>query len=131
VSRVCIDTSAYSHFKRGDVEAVESISRARCVGVPAVVLGELRSGFLLGDIYERNERELAQFLRHPAVQVLDVDDEASRRHAEIVVSLRKAGTPVPTNVVWVAAVAVREGATVITYDSRFRLIHRVGCQVLR
>jgi tRNA(fMet)-specific endonuclease VapC len=131
VSRVCIDTSAYSHFKRGDLEAVESISRAHWVGMPAVVLGELRSGFLLGDNYEPNERELAQFLRHPVVEVLTVDDEASRRYAEIVVALRKAGTPVPTNDVWIAAVAVREGATVVTYDSHFELIHRVGCHVLK
>ena len=53
---------------------------------------------------------------HPSVEVLDVDDVAARIYAEIMVALRKAGTPLPTNDIWVAAVAVRDGAAVLTYD---------------
>jgi len=45
-------------------------------------------------------------------------------------ALRKAGTPLPTNDIWVAAVASRDGATVLTYDEHFRLIHRVGSTIL-
>ena len=98
--------------------------------VPAVVLGELRSGFLLGSRPDDNERELAEFLAHPVVRVLDVDDEAATLYAEIFANLRRAGTPLPTNDLWVAALAVREGATVLTYDEHFRKIARVGCRVL-
>ena len=130
MSRVCLDTSAYSHFRRGDASAVDSIGTARWIGVPTVVLGELRTGFLMGGQAARNEDELRRFLRHPLVEVLDVDDDAARIYAEIMVALRKAGTPVPTNDVWVAALAVREGAVVITYDEHFLLIHRVGSTIL-
>jgi tRNA(fMet)-specific endonuclease VapC len=130
VSRVCIDTSAYSHFRRGDPAVVEIIGMARWIGVPSVVLGELRTGFFLGNHAVRNEDELRKFLHHSSVEVLDVDDDASRIYAEIMVALRKAGTPLPTNDIWVAAVAVREGATVLTYDDHFRLIHRVGSTIL-
>jgi predicted nucleic acid-binding protein len=38
--------------------------------------------------------------------------------------------PLPTNDVWVASVAARDGATVVTFDDHFRLIHRVGSNVL-
>ena len=69
-------------------------------------------------------------LHHSSVEVLDVDDDAARIYAEIMVALRKAGTPLPTNDIWVASVAVREGATVLTYDEHFRLIHRVGSTLL-
>jgi tRNA(fMet)-specific endonuclease VapC len=131
LTRICVDTSAYSYFKRGDRAAVEALTTARSVGVPAVVLGELRTGFRLGVRPERNEAELRAFLAEPVVQVLDVDDDAATLYAEIVAELRGAGTPLSTNDVWIAAVALREAATIVTFDAHFRAIRRVGALVLR
>ncbi|MBN2494602.1 MAG: type II toxin-antitoxin system VapC family toxin [Deltaproteobacteria bacterium] len=128
--RICLDTSAYSHFKRGDGQAIEAIGSARLVCVPAIVLGELRSGFRTGRQAERNERELQEFLASSVVRVLDVDEECSHHYADIVAELQRAGTPVPTNDIWIAALATREGATVITYDSHFDCIRRVGSRIL-
>ena len=130
MTRICVDTSAYSHFKRGEAAASEIIDEAEWVGVPAVALGELRTGFALGRKVADNERELLAFLRNPVVEVLDVDDATSRIYAEIVVALRKAGTPLPTNDIWIAAVSAREGAAVVTCDAHFRSIQRVGSIVL-
>lgn len=131
MTRICLDTSAYSHFRRGCPEAVDAVTRARSVLVPTVVLGELRAGFLLGSRPDENDRALGEFLAHPVVRVLDVDDEAATVYAELYADLRRAGTPVPTNDLWIAALAVREGATVVTYDDHFRAMVRVGCLVLR
>lgn len=130
LKRVCVDTSAYSHFCRGDSGAVTLIRRARAVGVPAVVLGELRTGFRLGARADDNERELTRFLEQPVVSVLDVDEEAASHYADLMVALRRAGTPVPSNDVWIAAVALRDGATVLTYDGDFARIPRVGVHLL-
>lgn len=130
MSRICLDTSAYSRFCRGDASAVGIISEAKWLGIAAIALGELRTGFRLGSHASRNEEELRRFLSHPVVKVLDVDDEASRIYAEIMVALRHAGTPVPTNDIWIAAVAAREGATVVTYDEHFKLIPRIGSVIL-
>jgi predicted nucleic acid-binding protein len=131
VSRVCLDTSAYSHFKRGDKAAVEALTRATWIGVPVVVLGELRTGFLLGAHPDRNEAELARFLANPVVEVLEVDDEAARIYAEIVVAQRRVGKPVPTTDLWIAALAARVGAPVLTYDGDFAVIARVSARVLQ
>ena len=131
MSRVCLDTSAYSHFKRGHHPAIEALTRASWVGVPTVVLGELRTGFRLGDRRARNDVELSKFLANPVVEVLDVDDEAAEIYSEIFVALRQAGTPVPTNDVWIAALAAREGAPVLTYDQHFRSIARIGTRILK
>ena len=128
--RICLDTSAYSHFKRGDPQASKLITSARLVGVPSIVLGELRTGFLGGSDPERNENELQVFLDNPVVRVFDVDDESSHYYAELVTDLRRAGTPVPTNDIWIAALSIREGATVITYDQHFNLMQRSGSKVL-
>jgi tRNA(fMet)-specific endonuclease VapC len=98
--------------------------------MPAVVLGELRTGFLLGARPERNEAELARFLANPVVEVLNVDDEAARIYAEIVVAQRRAGKPVPTNDLWIAALAARAGVPVLTYDGDFAVIGRIAARVL-
>jgi tRNA(fMet)-specific endonuclease VapC len=106
------------------------LDQAELVGVPAVALGELRTGFLLGGRRRRNEAELDVFLGNPVVQVLPIDSETSRQYAEIVAELRKAGTPAPTNDIWIAATAARNGATVLTCDDHFERIGRVGSVVI-
>ena len=130
MSSFCLDTSAYSNFRRGNEELAALLDQAELVGVPTVALGELRTGFLLGGRRQRNESELDVFLDNPVVQVLPVDSEASRHYAEIVAELRRAGTPVPTNDIWIAATAARNGTTVLTCDDHFERIGRVGSVVI-
>lgn len=131
MSNLCIDTSAYSHFKAGDAQTIKLISQSKKVGIPAIVLGELRAGFLMGSRAAKNEQELKLFISNPVVSVLDVDDEASRIYAELVVELKTAGTPIPTNDIWIAALSLRDGASVLTFDKHFELIKRVGVYLLR
>lgn len=130
MSRYCVDTSAYSHFRRGDAAVVEIIDAAEWVGLPTVVMGELRTGFLLGRRASENEAELREFLAHPAVTELAVEGEVSRHFAEIVVELRRTGAPLPTNDIWIAATAASHGALVLTYDRHFEQITRVGSIIL-
>ena len=130
MSAYCLDTSAYSNFRRGDEELAARLDRAELVGVSTIALGELRTGFLLGARRERNESELDAFLDNPVVEVLPVDSETSRHYAEIVAELREEGTPLPTNDIWIAATAARNGAMVLTCDSHFEQISRVGSIVV-
>ena len=130
MNRICLDTSAYSNFRRGETRAVQAIDRAEWVGVPSIVLGELRAGFLLGTRTERNIAELQTFLRHPAVEPIAVDDEVAHIYGEIVVDLRASGTPIPTNDIWIAACAIRTDAAVLTFDAHFRNIARVDSMVI-
>jgi tRNA(fMet)-specific endonuclease VapC len=130
VSRYCIDTSAYSRFKLGDGDVVDVLERAEWIGVPTVVLGELWAGFLLGGSLRKNEAELHEFLENPVVEVIPIDHDVARTYAEILVDLRKAGSPIPTNDIWIGAAAARAGATVLTYDIHFRAISRIGSVIL-
>lgn len=128
MNRICLDTSACSNFRRGEARAVQAIDSAEWVGVPVVVLGELWAGFLLGTRTERNVAELRDFLRHPVVEPISVDDEVARIYGEIVIDLRASGTPTPTNDIWIAACTV--GAAVLTFDAHFRNIARIGSVVI-
>ncbi len=131
MSRYCVDTSAYSYFQAGEGRIVEILDRAEWVGMPAITLGELRTGFLLGGRRDRNEAELRDFLASPVVEVLVVDEEVTRHYAEIVGDLRRAGTPLPTNDIWIAAIAARAGALVLTFDRHFEKIVRTGSLILQ
>lgn len=128
--RICLDTSGYSHFKHNDPQVVRIVSEAREVGLPVIALGELGAGFLRGSRQRENERELRRFLSYPVVRVLVVDEEGASLYAQIVQELREAGTPIPTNDIWIGALAAREGATVVTYDHHFEHIRRVGSVIL-
>lgn len=130
MSRYCLDTSAYSHYRRGDDPVVRLIDSAEWIGLPAVVIGELWTGFLRGRQLDRNITELDAFLAHPVVEQVLIDGPVGRIYAEILIDLRGAGTPLPTNDIWVAAAAARCGATVLTYDDHFNGISRVGSIVL-
>jgi tRNA(fMet)-specific endonuclease VapC len=131
LSRFCLDTSAYSQFKRGHPAVTELIDRAGWIGVPSIVIGELWVGFLLGGRANRNQSDLAEFLSNPVVEELPLDGEIGEIYGEIVVALRKAGTPVPSNDIWIAATAARTGAPVLTYDVHFAAIQRVRSLILQ
>lgn len=130
MSRICLDTSAYSQLRRSHPGAVRTIDEAEEVLVPVITLGEIRAGFRTGGRERENEEVLAAFLDEPAIRVLDVDDLASKLYADLWADLRRAGTPLPANDVWIAALALREGATLVTFDADFRRIPRLGVILL-
>jgi len=130
VTRICLDTSAYSNFRRGEPRVVEHLDRAEWVGVPGIVVGELWAGFLLGSRTEENVRELGEFLDHAVVEIVSVDGDVARIYGEIFADLRSKGRPLPTNDVWIAATAARTGATILTFDEHFHEITRAGSLVL-
>ena len=128
--RYCLDTSAYSMLRRGEPQVTELIDAAEWIGVPAVALGELYAGFALGDRRIENEQILEEFLEEPVVTALDVDPSVARIFGELIAELRQAGTPLPTNDVWIAAQTVRAGAAVLTFDQHFRHMPRVSAHIL-
>jgi tRNA(fMet)-specific endonuclease VapC len=130
LSRYCLDTSAYSNFKRGDAQVVALVDRADWLGLPSIALGEIWVGFLGGSRLKQNEADLEDFLASPLVEELKIDHETGRIYAEMVVSLQRAGTPVPLNDIWIAAAAVQAGVPVITYDGHFQYIRQVRSIIL-
>lgn len=96
-----------------------------------IVLGELWAGFAAGVDTDRNERELATFLANPAVEEIPIDRHVARAYSEIASELRAAGTPLPSNDIWIAATSARVGAPLLTFDEHFRAIGRIGTILLR
>lgn len=90
-----------------------------------IVLGELRAGFLRGRTRQKNEERLGRFLSSSRVSTLSVDDETAERYAVILDGLWAAGTPIPTNDMWIAASAMQYGLKVVTTDAHFLKIRQI------
>jgi predicted nucleic acid-binding protein len=130
MKRYCIDTVAYTHFKRGEPRITGILDSAGWVGVPVTVLGELFAGFEGGKQRSKNLAELEEFLNEPVIEVLAVDRRTAEIFGAMVAELRLRGKPLPTNDIWIAAAAARAGAVLITWDAHFREIPLLGAMIL-
>lgn len=128
--RVLVDTSAYSAFMRGHAGIMQALQQAEELYVNPVVLGELRAGFLRGGRTTKSERELSAFLSSPRARVIPIEEETAIRYAAILNALWEAGTPVPTNDIWIAASAMQHGLVLLTADAHFKHIRHVLVEYL-
>jgi tRNA(fMet)-specific endonuclease VapC len=120
--KLLLDTSAYSGFRSGVPSVVEKISGSDSVLVSPVMLGELMYGFRKGAKFEQNMRMLRRFLDHDAVEIAPLGEVTADRYSRIVVQLKKDGSPIPINDVWIAAQAMEHGAELLTSDRHFEQV---------
>ncbi len=117
--RLALDTNAYVAFCRGDEGSVRLFRTADELYIPYVVLGELRAGFACGRQGKKNESMMQAFLNSPRVQILFADEETTHHYAHLFAQLRKAGTPIPTNDLWIASLALQHNLHLFSLDEHF------------
>lgn len=122
MKRILIDTNTYAAFKKNKTDAVNTFRIAEYIGVNIVVLGELLSGFKGGSKEVKNRKELEQFLDSPRVNLIELDEETAEFYAMVYWDIKRKGSPIPTNDLWVAASAMRHGLALFTYDEHFDYI---------
>ena len=116
---VLLDTNAFTALFRGDDGVLKAVSRADCVYASVIAIGELEAGFRGGARYAENIDILERFLAKPTVETLGVTRETSDCFGRLKDALRRKGTPLPINDVWLAAQCVENGAILVTYDQHF------------
>jgi tRNA(fMet)-specific endonuclease VapC len=117
--RLALDTSGYAEMCRGEPRVVGAVEEATEVFLPFVALGELRAGFGVGSRTVENERVLSRFLALPDVKVLHADDGTTHHYAALFLQLRRQGTPIPTNDLWIAALALQHDLLLCARDRHF------------
>jgi tRNA(fMet)-specific endonuclease VapC len=117
--RVALDTNRYVDLCRGVRDTVDLLEQAETVLLPFVVLGELRAGFVHGRRQVDNERTLRRFLLTPGVTVLFADDQTTHHYADVFRQLRRQGTPIPTNDIWLAALVLQHNLALHARDRHF------------
>ena len=117
--KLALDTNRYTDLCSGNAYVVETIERADQVWLPFIALGELRAGFAVGSEGPRNEAVLRRFLLKPGVGVLYADEQTAHHYAAIYRQLRKHGTPIPTNDMWIAALVLQHSVALFARDAHF------------
>lgn len=117
--RLALDTNRYTDLCRGDITVVETVELADEVWLPFIVVGELRAGFAVGNQGSRNEATLRRFLLKPRVGVLFADEQTTQQYAAVYQQLRKQGTPIPTNDMWIAALVLQHSLLLFARDAHF------------
>jgi tRNA(fMet)-specific endonuclease VapC len=117
--KIALDTNRYVDLCKGLVETVTLLEKAEAVVLPFVTLGELRAGFAHGRRQAENERTLRRLLLKDGVQVLFADDQTTHHYAAVFQQLRKQGTPIPTNDMWLAALVLQHNLVLHARDRHF------------
>lgn len=122
MTRMLIDTNIYSNALRGRPAVVNTLRRASHIGIASISLGELLSGFGRGTHEPANRRQLAEFLDSPRVAVYCVTENTADFYAAVLQGLREIGNPIPTNDIWIAAVALENGLKLYSLDAHFEAV---------
>jgi tRNA(fMet)-specific endonuclease VapC len=114
---VILDTNALSAVADGDA-ALEPVLRGSSeLCIPVIVLGEYRYG--ISQSRERGHYEHWLTESIPNYRILDVDEETAAQYASVRAEMRKAGTPIPSNDVWIAALCRQYALPLLSRDRHF------------
>lgn len=121
-----LDTNAVIALFSGEPSATERFHTNDAVFLCVPILGELRYGALASTRVAENLARLELFTA--VVPTLPCDTETVTHYADIRIGLRKKGTPIPENDMWIAAVARQHGLTVLSRDSHFKQIENLDVE---
>ena len=122
-----LDTNALSAIAEGEAGATKAVARANQVAIPVIVLGEYRFGIA----HSRHKREYEGWLAATISfsRVLEVNEETANWYAGLRGQLKEAGTPIPSNDAWIAALCRQHSLPLLSRDRHFDLVkglQRIG-----
>ncbi len=112
-----LDTNALSAVADNEASAARIFSQALSIEVPVIVLGEYRFGIA----HSRRRNEYEKWLDEliAVTRALPVDDTTSGHYARIRAKLKKAGRPIPSNDLWIAALCRQHRLPLMSQDGHF------------
>jgi len=115
-----LDTNGLSSLAEGELRLEPILRKATQIAVPVIVLGEYRYGIQQSRERQRYERWLVEYLAK--FRVLNVDEQTTTSYAAVRGELKRAGTPIPSNDVWIAALCRQHSLAVLSRDRHFDLV---------
>ena len=112
-----LDTNGLSAVAEGEAALEPILRRADQIAIPVIVLGEYRYGISQSRRRMHYERWLAEYL--PKFRVLDVDELTAICYSAVRTELKRAGTLIPSNDVWLAALCRQHSLPLISRDRHF------------
>jgi tRNA(fMet)-specific endonuclease VapC len=122
MTKLALDTNAYSALNAGDLVLARLVKTASTIGLPLSVLGEIYFGIFNSTRQSENLADLQDFTVNPRVILLAIDETTCRIYGEIATTLRQTGHPIQQNDMWIAALCKQYGYVLATRDTDFQAI---------
>ncbi len=122
---LALDTNAYTALAKGDLNVLTAVRKAHKIILTYITLVELRAGFKSGKRNAVNEKNLQQFLNETRINIIYPDDQTTHHYASLFSQLRKQGTPIPANDLWIASLVIQHDLILYTFDSHFKKIPQI------
>ena len=117
-----LDTNAWTRYAAGDTAVRESMRDSDIIFLSVFVLGELLDGFKGGRRERENMLLLRRFIDGEKTRVLEATEATAEHFASLRAHLRRAGTPLPINDVWIAAHVLETGSLLVSFDAHFQAV---------
>ena len=118
--RYVLDTNIVVALFDEEQVVLERIAAADETIVPIPVIGELFHGALNSRRTRANVQRIEALAQ--AHTIVAQDMETAKHYGAIKTALRRKGTPIPDNDIWIAALARQHGATVASRDQHFNAV---------
>lgn len=118
-----LDTNGLSALADGEPALEPVLRRAAQVAIPVIVLGEYRYGISQSRNHIHYEQWLAEYL--PSFRILDIDERTTISYSAVRRELKKAGTPIPSNDVWIAALCRQHSLPLLSRDRHFDAVPEI------
>ncbi len=124
---VALDTNIVTALLRGDTDAIEkTLRQIDTFFIPWTVYGELLSGVKAGSNPSKYTTILEDFLNQTYVTKSNtLATDTVPFYAEIYATLKRRGTPVSPNDLWIAAECAQRGLPLFTLDTDFQSIPQI------
>jgi tRNA(fMet)-specific endonuclease VapC len=112
-----IDTNALSAMAEAEPRVASEVGKARLIAIPVIVLGE----YLFGVAQSRRRIEYEQWINRNLrnLRVLDITAQTASQYADLRLELKRSGTPIPANDVWIAALCRQHALPLLSQDRHF------------
>ena len=118
-----LDTNALSAWWNNDSAIVGIMDNIARIYVPVPALAEFRFG-----LFQSRKREIMESWMQRALastRILGIDDATAFHYADLRLALKKRGTPIPMNDLWIAAIARQHRLPILSRDAHFDLVEGV------
>jgi len=123
--RYLLDTNIVIALFAADEAVTTAISEADEIFIASVVLGELYYGAERSGQVEANKQRIDEFGEENVI--LSCDGETAKRYGQVKDKLGQKGRPIPENGVWIAALGLQHGLTIVSRDRHFEEVDDLNC----
>ncbi len=122
-----VDTNVIIRVLKGTSELFNLFDDMENLFVSSISIGELMYGAQLSERADDNSENYLSFCQQ--MKVIVPDEEVSRYYGKIKAQLKRNGTPIPENDIWIAATAMAGDLDLVTADNDFKSVEGLSLEM--